>query len=85
MIDSDNQSSGLEEVNREFLEIEKEGLKNIVSLPLAPEKAEESIALGKSGIKKVKTIPVGEYLTTVLNVFYPEQYDNLVAISDGVD
>ena len=66
MIDSDNQSSGLKEVNREFLEIEKEGSKNIVPLPLAPKKAEESIALVKSGIKKVKTIPAGEYLIVII-------------------
>ena len=87
MIDSDNQSSGLKEVNREYLEIEKEtdgfknkSPKNIVSLPLALEKAEESITLDKSGIKQVKTILTGEHLTAVLNVFDPE-----FVISDGVD
>lgn len=48
-----------------------------------PGNAERSVALVKSGNDLVKTTPAGEYLTTSLNGFDPEQYDGLAAISDG--
>ena len=52
--------------------------------PLAAEKTEGTVALVKSDSQK-KTTPAGEYLTTALNEFDPEQYDSLAAISDGAN
>ncbi|CAA0821026.1 Kinesin-like protein KCA1 [Striga hermonthica] len=56
-----------------------------VSSPLASAKAENSVALVKSGTDIVKTTPAGEYLTSALNDFDPDQYDSLAAISDGAN
>ncbi|GER47133.1 kinesin like protein for actin based chloroplast movement 2 [Striga asiatica] len=56
-----------------------------VSSPLASVKAENSVALVKSGTDIVKTTPAGEYLTSALNDFDPDQYDSLAAISDGAN
>lgn len=53
--------------------------------PLASEKSERAIALVKTGTDIVKTTPAGEYLTSALNDFDPEQYDSLAAISDGAN
>ena len=55
------------------------------SATATPDKAEMSVALVKSGIDKPKTTPAGEYLTSALNDFDPEQYDGLAAISDGAN
>ncbi|KAL0461424.1 UNVERIFIED_CONTAM: Kinesin-like protein KIN-14B [Sesamum latifolium] len=65
--------------------IAKGRLGDAVSLPLASEKIESSVALVKSGSDKIKTTPAGEYLTAALNDFDPEQYDSLAAISDGAN
>ncbi|CAI9781086.1 unnamed protein product [Fraxinus pennsylvanica] len=46
---------------------------------------EGTVALVKSGPERVKTTPAGEYLTSALNDFDPEQYDSLAAISDGAN
>lgn len=46
---------------------------------------EGTVALVKSGTERVKTTPAGEYLTSALNDFDPEQYDSLAAISDGAN
>lgn len=58
-----------------------------VDVPLSPaaDKIEGTVALVKSGTEKVKTTPAGEYLTSALNDFDPEQYDSLATISDGVN
>ncbi|KAL6554906.1 Kinesin-like protein KIN-14B [Orobanche gracilis] len=56
-----------------------------VSSPLASSKTENSVALIKFGTDIVKTTPAGEYLTSALNDFDPEQYDSLAAISDGAN
>ncbi|KAL8532412.1 hypothetical protein ACS0TY_008855 [Phlomoides rotata] len=56
-----------------------------VSVPVASDKTEKSVALVKSGTDIVKTTPAGEYLTSALNDFDPEQYDSLAAISDGAN
>ncbi|KAL3621707.1 Kinesin-like protein KIN-14B [Castilleja foliolosa] len=56
-----------------------------ISSPLATTKAENSLALVKSGTDIVKTTPAGDYLTSALNDFDPEQYDSLAAISDGAN
>ncbi|GFP90699.1 kinesin-like protein kca2 [Phtheirospermum japonicum] len=56
-----------------------------VPSPLASAKAENSLALVKSGTDIVKTTPAGDYLTSALNDFDPEQYDSLAAISDGAN
>lgn len=56
-----------------------------VPSPLASDKTEGTVALVKSGVEKVKTTPAGEYLTSALNDFDPEQYDSLAAISDGAN
>ncbi|XP_075510398.1 kinesin-like protein KIN-14B [Primulina tabacum] len=55
------------------------------SLQLIPDKTDGTVALVKSDIDKVKTTPAGEYLTSALNDFDPEQYDSLAAISDGAN
>ncbi|KAL7135493.1 hypothetical protein ABFS83_11G100700 [Erythranthe nasuta] len=55
------------------------------ALVLASEKTERAVALVKSGTDLVKTTPAGEYLTSALNDFDPEQYDSLAAISDGAN
>lgn len=52
---------------------------------LAADKTEGTVALVKSGSDKVKTTPAGEYLTSALNDFDPEQHDSLAAISDGAN
>ncbi|XP_042017628.1 kinesin-like protein KIN-14B [Salvia splendens] len=53
--------------------------------PLASEKTDRAITLVKTGTDIVKTTPAGEYLTSALNDFDPEQYDSLAAISDGAN
>ncbi|KAG6594903.1 Kinesin-like protein KIN-14A, partial [Cucurbita argyrosperma subsp. sororia] len=53
--------------------------------PSAVDKAEGNLALVKAGSDKVKTTPAGEYLTSALNDFDPEQYDSPAAISDGAN
>ncbi|KAK3019327.1 hypothetical protein RJ639_003701 [Escallonia herrerae] len=58
---------------------------DVVPLPLAKEKIEGTVALVKSGTEKVKTTPAGEYLTSALNDFDPEQFDSLAAIADGAN
>ncbi|KAL8143465.1 hypothetical protein V2J09_016497 [Rumex salicifolius] len=50
-----------------------------------PGNAERSLALVRSGNDLVKTTPAGEYLTSSLNGFDPDQYDGLAAISDGAN
>jgi len=57
----------------------------IVPSPSAVDKAEGNLALVKAGSDKVKTTPAGEYLTSALNDFNPEQYDSPAAISDGAN
>ena len=52
--------------------------------PLVTEKNDGTVALVKSDSEK-KITPAGEYLTTALNEFDPEQYDSLAAISDGAN
>lgn len=44
-----------------------------------------TVALVKSGSEIVKTTPAGEYLTTALNDFDPDQYEGHAAISDGAN
>lgn len=56
-----------------------------ITSPLASDKTDGTVALVKSSPENVKTTPAGEYLTTALNEFDPEQYDGLAAISDGAN
>ncbi|XP_048437950.1 kinesin-like protein KIN-14B isoform X2 [Pyrus x bretschneideri] len=60
---------------------------DIISSSITPaaDKTEGTVALVKSGVEKVKTTPAGEYLTSALNDFDPEQHDSLAAISDGAN
>ncbi|CAK9158055.1 unnamed protein product [Ilex paraguariensis] len=58
---------------------------DVVPLPLVMDKNEGTGALVKSGTEKVKTTPAGEYLTSALNDFDPEQHESLAAISDGAN
>ncbi|KAK3411723.1 hypothetical protein EUGRSUZ_I00476 [Eucalyptus grandis] len=58
---------------------------DVVPSPLSAEKSAGSVALVKASSEKVKTTPVGEYLTAALNDFDPDQYDSLAAISDGAN
>ncbi|KAL6225087.1 hypothetical protein ACLB2K_003939 [Fragaria x ananassa] len=55
------------------------------SLAVTADKTDGTVALVKSGLEKVKTTPAGEYLTSALNDFDPEQHDSLAAISDGAN
>lgn len=57
---------------------------DVISLPLASAKT-EGTALVETGADKIKSTPAGEYLTSALNDFDPEQYDSLAAISDGAN
>ncbi|CAA2967651.1 kinesin KCA2 [Olea europaea subsp. europaea] len=58
---------------------------DVATLPFASDKTEDTVALVKSGPERGKTTPAGEYLTSALNDFDPEQYDSLAAISDGAN
>lgn len=60
---------------------------NALSSPLtaAAAKNDGTVALVKSGSEIVKTTPAGEYLTTALNDFDPDQYEGHAAISDGAN
>lgn len=51
----------------------------------AAAKNDGTVALVKSGSEIVKTTPAGEYLTTALNDFDPDQYEGHAAISDGAN
>ncbi|KAL6222839.1 hypothetical protein ACLB2K_006229 [Fragaria x ananassa] len=55
------------------------------SQAVTADKTDGTVALVKSGLEKVKTTPAGEYLTSALNDFDPEQHDSLAAISDGAN
>ncbi|WJX93474.1 Kinesin-like protein KIN-14B [Trifolium repens] len=56
------------------------------SSPLtAAAKNDGTVALVKSGSEIVKTTPAGDYLTTALNDFDPDQYEGHAAISDGAN
>lgn len=55
------------------------------TLSSSTDKPDGTVALVKSGGEKVKTTPAGEYLTSALNEFDPDQYDSLAAISDGAN
>lgn len=58
---------------------------DVLALPSSTDKPDGTLALVKSGGEKVKTTPAGEYLTSALNEFDPDQYDSLAAISDGAN
>ncbi|XP_058088573.1 kinesin-like protein KIN-14L isoform X2 [Magnolia sinica] len=58
---------------------------DVLPLMSAPDKNEGTVALVKSGPEKVKTTPAGEYLTSALTEFDPEQYDSLATIADGAN
>ncbi|XP_019445395.1 PREDICTED: kinesin-like protein KIN-14B [Lupinus angustifolius] len=53
--------------------------------PLVTDKSDSTVGLVKSGPEKVMTTPAGEYLTSALNDFNPDQYEGLAAISDGAN
>lgn len=57
----------------------------MVSGSTAGGKGEMAVALVKTGNEVAKTTPAGEYLTSALNDFDPEQYEGLAAISDGAN
>ncbi|TMW88957.1 hypothetical protein EJD97_017836 [Solanum chilense] len=58
---------------------------DVLALPSSTDKPDGTVALVKSAADKVKTTPAGEYLTSALNEFDPDQYDSLAAISDGAN
>ncbi|KAM7529354.1 hypothetical protein LguiB_032764 [Lonicera macranthoides] len=58
---------------------------DVLSLPSPTDKIEGTVALVKSGTEKTKTTPAGEYLTSALNDFDPEQHESLAAVSDGAN
>lgn len=70
-----------------FLRIDNNVKTRAVDVPssLTSDKTESAITLVKPSAEKVKTTPAGEYLTSALNEFDPEQYDSLAAISDGAN
>ncbi|CAL0311857.1 unnamed protein product [Lupinus luteus] len=53
--------------------------------PLVTDKSDDTVGLVKSGPEKVMTTPAGEYLTSALNDFNPDQYEGFAAISDGAN
>jgi hypothetical protein len=58
---------------------------DVAMLPSPTDKNEGTVALVKSGGEKTKTTPAGEYLTSALNDFDPEQHESLAAVSDGAN
>ncbi|KAJ8544002.1 hypothetical protein K7X08_025620 [Anisodus acutangulus] len=58
---------------------------DVLALPSPTDKPVGTVALVKSSGEKVKTTPAGEYLTSALNEFDPDQYDSLAAIADGAN
>lgn len=58
---------------------------DVSPLPSTAEKVDGTVALVKSSAEKVKSTPAGEYLTSALNDFDPDQHDSLAAISDGAN
>ncbi|RAL45742.1 hypothetical protein DM860_009606 [Cuscuta australis] len=56
-----------------------------VPVPSLSDKSDGTVALVKLGAENIKRTPAGEYLTSALNDFDPEQYDSLAAISDGAN
>ncbi|KAE9613327.1 putative minus-end-directed kinesin ATPase [Lupinus albus] len=53
--------------------------------PLVTDKSDGTVGLVRSGTEKVLATPAGEYLTSALNDFDPDQYEGLAAISDGAN
>ncbi|KAF8404705.1 hypothetical protein HHK36_009593 [Tetracentron sinense] len=58
---------------------------DVLPLPSQSDKTDSAVALVKSGPEKLKTTPAGEYLTSALMDFDPEQYDSLAAVADGAN
>ncbi|KAE9614469.1 putative minus-end-directed kinesin ATPase [Lupinus albus] len=58
---------------------------DVLPSPLGTDKNDGTVAIVKSGSEIVKTTPAGEYLTTALNDFDPDQYEGHAAISDGTN
>ncbi|XP_043696955.1 kinesin-like protein KIN-14B [Telopea speciosissima] len=58
---------------------------DVLPLPSATDKIDGTVALVKSGNEKVKTTPAGEYLTSALMDFDPEQYESLATVADGAN
>ncbi|CAL0312999.1 unnamed protein product [Lupinus luteus] len=58
---------------------------DVLPSPLGADKNDGTVAIVKSGSEIVKTTPAGEYLTTALNDFDPDQYEGHAAISDGTN
>ncbi|XP_042496457.1 kinesin-like protein KIN-14B [Macadamia integrifolia] len=58
---------------------------DVLPLPSATDKIDGTVALVKSGGEKVKTTPAGEYLTSALMDFDPEQYESLATVADGAN
>ncbi|XP_043710873.1 kinesin-like protein KIN-14L [Telopea speciosissima] len=63
----------------------KEHSLDVLPLPSTPETFDGTLALVKSGNEKVKTTPAGEYLTSALMDFDPEQYESLATVADGAN
>ncbi|KAM5573523.1 hypothetical protein ABKV19_013191 [Rosa sericea] len=71
--------------SQDLVRNDSRGLDVPSSLAVTADKTDGTVALVKSGPEKVKTTPAGEYLTSALNDFDPEQHDSLAAISDGAN
>ncbi|XP_062018605.1 kinesin-like protein KIN-14B isoform X2 [Rosa rugosa] len=71
--------------SQDLVRNDSRGLDVPSSLAVTADKTDGTVALVKSGPEKVKTTHAGEYLTSALNDFDPEQHDSLAAISDGAN
>ncbi|KAK7309573.1 hypothetical protein RJT34_06413 [Clitoria ternatea] len=58
---------------------------DVLPSSLTTDKNDGTVALIKSDSEKAKITPAGEYLTTALNDFNPDQYEGLAAIADGAN
>lgn len=58
---------------------------DVLQLPRTQDKAETTGALVKSSNEIAKMTPAGEYLTTALMDFDPDQFESFAAIADGAN
>nr|CAD1826270.1 unnamed protein product [Ananas comosus var. bracteatus] len=58
---------------------------DVLQLPRTQDKTETTGALVKSSNEIAKTTPAGEYLTTALMDFDPDQFESFAAIADGAN
>lgn len=65
--------------------VPKGHLPSVPALPSSSDKTDTAGALVKSGPEKGKTTPAGEYLTSALMEFDPEQFESFATVADGAN